>query len=472
MIDFFQFTPDDLTRFGISFDDPATAYEFVAYLQKELCDRIENNILCRLPDEERDKLAASDSFEEERDRIIAQTPDYREIAEEESRLLAWEILQYRDKLTDAVIDHSVDKADTPVDEMGLPPVTCAFLHEYGIYTVGGILATKNISWMETAFPRQAAGLLSAVLDFLLPDSDGVEERFRITPETVFEEHRNEPPESVLNALKAYLHDEAALIRRNPRLKRHLFYRTYTVPVAEKMLALNDTMAEAYRNFFGRECGVVWTATNLEPAAAEKADLPAKQGIAYLGDVGLGRNRQLAEIAGALRECAGPGIPECLDVYSAETDPEILKPLQEHPGIRFHGAVPGNRVPEIIRESRAVIHTESFDPVIRERIRYSLSTKIADSLAGGTCLLAYGPAEAASMDYLIRNGAAFAATSPEELRTVLPRVFTDDEAYLRTSEKAAALAWKNHRPETTRETIRSTLAEAAEKQEINRQGYRA
>ena len=257
-------------------------------------------------------------------------------------------------------------------------------------------------------------------------------------------------------------------------RQKLFMKTVreTVDGAEKMLALNDTMAEAYRNFFGRECGVVWTATNLEPAAAEKADLPAKQGIAYLGDVGLGRNRQLAEIAGALRECAGPGIPEYLDVYSAETDPEILRPLTEHPGIRFHGAVPGSRVPEIIRESRAVIHTESFDPVIRERIRYSLSTKIADSLAGGTCLLAYGPAEAASMDYLIRNGAAFAATSPEELRTVLPRVFTDDEAYLRTSVNAAALARKNHRPETTRETIRSTLTEAAEKQEINRQGYRA
>ena len=118
------------------------------------------------------------------------------------------------------------------------------------------------------------------------------------------------------------------------------------------------------------------------------------------------------------------------------------------------------MPEIIRASRAVIHTESFDPVIRERVRYSLSTKIADSLAGGTCLLAYGPAEAASMDYLIRNGAAFAATSPEELREILPRMFTDDEAYLRTSVNAAALARKNHRPETTRETIRSTLAEAA------------
>ena len=157
------------------------------------------------------------------------------------------------------------------------------------------------------------------------------------------------------------------------------------------------------------------------------------------------------------------IPEKLDVYSAETDPFFLKPLREHPGIRFHGAVPGDRVPEIIRKSRAVIHTESFDPEMRERVRYSLSTKIADSLASGTCLLAYGPVEVASMDYLIRNEAAFAAASPEELRRILPRLFTDDAEYRRIAGNAAALARKNHRPETTRETVRKALAEAADHQ---------
>ena len=106
----------------------------------------------------------------------------------------------------------------------------------------------------------------------------------------------------------------------------------------------------------------------------------------------------------------------------------------------------------------MIHTESFDPVIRERVRYSLSTKIADSLASGTCMLAYGPAEAASMDYLIRNKAAFTATSPEELRAVLPRLFTDDAEYRRITGKAKALARKNHSPEATRETVRKTLSD--------------
>ena len=115
---------------------------------------------------------------------------------------------------------------------------------------------------------------------------------------------------------------------------------------------------------------------------------------------------------------------------------------------------------MIHRAKAVIHTESFDPVIRERVRYSLSTKISDCLASGTGMLAYGPAEAASMDYLIRNEAAFTATSPEELREVLPRLFTDEAEYRRIVENAKALARKNHRPETTRETVRGTLADAA------------
>ena len=245
-----------------------------------------------------------------------------------------------------------------------------------------------------------------------------------------------------------------------KFRQKLYMKTVwkTADGAAKILTVNDTMAKAYGEYFGRKCGVVWTAAG--PVSGPETDIAEKRGIAYLGDVSLGRYRQLTAIADALRECAGPGIPEKVDVYSAETDPFFLKPMQEHPGICFHGFVPGDQVPGIIRKSRAVIHTESFDPLIRKRVRYSLSTKIADSLAGGTCLLAYGPAEAASMDYLIRNEAAFTAASPEELREILPRLFTDDAEYRRIAGNAKALARKNHSPENTRETIRRTLADAA------------
>ena len=237
-----------------------------------------------------------------------------------------------------------------------------------------------------------------------------------------------------------------------------------VDKAAGILTVNEAMAEAYGEFFGRECGILYTAS--ENAAADPEET-RKQGITYLGGLELGRNEQLAGIADALQECAGPGIPEALDIYSPETDPALLRPVKEHPAIRFHGPVPGPQVPELIRKSKVVIHTESFDPVIREKVRYSLSTKIADSISSGTALLAYGPSEAASMDYLIRNEAAFTATSPEELRKVLPRLFTDEAEYRRITGNAKALARRNHTPEMTRETVRKALAEAAEKRKTSK-----
>ena len=239
----------------------------------------------------------------------------------------------------------------------------------------------------------------------------------------------------------------------------------TMDGAAGILTVNGAMAEAYEKLFGRKCGVVYTATYLQ----DEADPPEKEGIVYLGDVSLGRNLQLCAIADGLKECRcaeteraedGNQIPEAVDVYTAETDPEYLDPLKNHPGIRFHGAVPGNQVAGIIRKAKAVIHTESFDSMTREQVRYSFSTKIPDCLAGGTGLLAFGPAEVASIDYLIRNDAAFAATSPEELPKVLERLFTDEDEYRRIIRNAKALAQKNHSPEGTRETVRKVLADAA------------
>lgn len=232
----------------------------------------------------------------------------------------------------------------------------------------------------------------------------------------------------------------------------------TMDGAAGILTLNEMMSEAYSELFGRKCGVVYAASG----TGEEMETTEKAGIVYLGDVSLGRNEQLCAIADALKKCGGNGIPEAVDVYSAETDPAYLVPLKNHPGIHFHGAVPGNQVAGIIRKAKAVIHTESFDPMIRAQVRYSFSTKIPDCLASGTGLLAFGPAEVASMDYLIRNDAAFIATAPEELPGILERMFTDEAEYRRMTENAKALARKNHSPEGTRETVRKALVDAARK----------
>ena len=243
-----------------------------------------------------------------------------------------------------------------------------------------------------------------------------------------------------------------------RQRRFMKVVRETMDGAAAILTLNEMMAEAYSELFRRECGVVYAAAG----AGKEAEIPEKAGIVYLGDVSLGRNEQLCVIAEALKKCGGDGVSEAVDVYSAETDPVYLNPLKNHPGIHFRGAVPGDQVAGIIRKAKAVIHTESFDPMTREQVRFSLSTKIPDCLASGTGLLAFGPAEVASMDYLIKNDVAFVATSREELPEVLKRLFTDEEEYGRITDNAKALARKNHSPEGTRETVRKALADAAEK----------
>ena len=157
-----------------------------------------------------------------------------------------------------------------------------------------------------------------------------------------------------------------------------------------------------------------------------------------------------------------GLPEDLrlDVYSGETDEKILGALTEENGIVFHGSVSSQEVNRIISVSRLVVHTESFTPEMIGRVRYSVSTKIADLLASGRCIFAYGPAEVASVNYLRENDAACVVTDRAALTEALKEILNDREKRLKYIQNAKALAKKNHDgalvPEKVAEIIRTAL----------------
>ncbi len=74
---------------------------------------------------------------------------------------------------------------------------------------------------------------------------------------------------------------------------------------------------------------------------------------------------------------------------------------------------------------------------------SISTKIADSLASGICLFAYGPDEIESIKYLKGNNAAVVATSNRELKKKLLDVLNDYKLREEVIKKAQDLANNNH-----------------------------
>lgn len=224
----------------------------------------------------------------------------------------------------------------------------------------------------------------------------------------------------------------------------------TVQYATKLFCICNKMSQDYGRYFQKQCVTLPTAATFNSPISTGQNLQ----ISYLGNLGYNRHLQLAEIGRALKSL-NLGI-RCIDVYSSESRPEILKYLTMQNGVRFHGAVSANQVQKIMAQSLAVIHTESFDPVIQRSVQYSVSTKIADSLMSGTCLFAYGPKSIASMEYLSQNGAAVCAFSKAQLPQVLTELLTNAGLRNSTVQNALALAQKNHRQQLAGQIIQKEL----------------
>lgn len=239
-----------------------------------------------------------------------------------------------------------------------------------------------------------------------------------------------------------------------RIEHRFFLRTVESAMnrADAIFTICDSMKAAYEERFRRPCHILHT-----PAARMQLPLEKEaEQISYIGNLTGGRAAQLITIGRQLEKIQLDGKPERIDVYSAESDPQILKELTEENGICFHGAITAEEVKQVMARSMAVIHTESFDPHIMQSIRFSVSTKIAESLMYGPCLLAYGPLGIASMDYLQENRAAYMITSPDALEYGLTEFLSDAKLREEILARARVTAQDNHNVLTSAPRVRKIL----------------
>lgn len=224
-----------------------------------------------------------------------------------------------------------------------------------------------------------------------------------------------------------------------------------------IITICDKLSDAYRKLFDKPIYTVYT------GSSKKGELCAGgEGIVYLGNLGFTRHKSLVDIGRALKAISEKtGENYHLDVYSAETRDEVLRELTEENGIVFHGAVGSEEVNRIISQSRLVVHVESFKPENVRTVQYSISTKIADLLASGRCILAYGPENVASMEYLRDNAAACAVTDKDRLVEELADILSNQERRTRIIRAAQTLAEKNHNGQMVAQRVREILDNIAE-----------
>lgn len=203
---------------------------------------------------------------------------------------------------------------------------------------------------------------------------------------------------------------------------------------------HDQLKASFEEHFTVPAHTVMAASTITPYTSCRSN--SKLTISYLGNTGLNRWKSLLDIGRALQ-----GINESfyVDVYTQRLDPKA-KTLTSENGVRVRGAIGYNSVVEIMQKSDLLLHVEDFSDHIRRDLKHAFSTKIADSLASGTCLFAYGPEDIASIQYLKENSAAHVVTQKSELKSALVEILTDEQLRNKYVERALDLARERHNPE--------------------------
>ena len=182
-------------------------------------------------------------------------------------------------------------------------------------------------------------------------------------------------------------------------------------------------------------------------------------IAYFGGLGLRRDQALVEIGRTIRRLIPDGAV-LLDVYSAENRPEIMAQMTESNGIRFHGQVSAEEVVRLQEESNVLVFAESTAPELTQRLRCSLSTKIPEYLGSNRCMLAYGPAEAGSIGYLLENGVGCVVTDAGQLEERLREILFSARIRRDYAEKQLELALKHHGKAGNHAVLKEIVQDAA------------
>lgn len=264
---------------------------------------------------------------------------------------------------------------------------------------------------------------------------------------------------------SYLCDEFYFLGKRKGLlaKYQLFLqrkkiKTYYTKYVKHVFCICDNLANLYSKEFNVECSTVYTGSSIGVSEKTK-DILSINNISFLGNVRCNRYLPLADI-GRCIDCINEKNKTniTLSIYTGEKNKEILDSFNSIKCIKLKGFVTGDAFLTALYDSDVLIHTESFGSVMKDIVKNSISTKIADSLASGIPVLAYGPEGLASIDYLKANNVAFCITKEEELMDGLSKLVDSSNLSIinSLSQNALKLARKNHDSGKNSEEIKEII----------------
>jgi hypothetical protein len=182
---------------------------------------------------------------------------------------------------------------------------------------------------------------------------------------------------------------------------------------------------------------------------------------FTGTLAPNRWSSLKRIGQALDLLAGEGLRGELMVYTPYGEADGI-PKQDVPrSVKLAGTAAPKDVAGIQADADVLVHVESFDAISRAYTRLSLSTKVSQYFMAGRPVLALGPAEAASIQYVSEAGAGVTVTEDtlDAIRTALRPLLSDESWRCALGKKAHFTAMERNDESRQRQRFRGFLCAA-------------
>ena len=247
--------------------------------------------------------------------------------------------------------------------------------------------------------------------------------------------------------------------------RHYVYRFYMRTLIKRIVAkcsrvfvISPKMKREYDQLFGIDSVIITKGINYRNLEYKETKIGNPIRIVYLGQIIYGRLATIKMLSLQLDQINKKGLKVQLHIYTNNYVKESEKQeLCANGSVVFKEPVPYTQVNKVIEDSDVLLFVESLDKKNVTAARLSFSTKITDYLSSGKCILAIGPDESASLEYLKNEDAAIVVNKEQDIYDAIQHL-SDESTIQSYGLKAFECGKRNHEKQLISQRIMNVFCE--------------
>lgn len=236
------------------------------------------------------------------------------------------------------------------------------------------------------------------------------------------------------------------------MSRHFLRKSASI--SSFLYVITNVMKEEYEINFRKECKLLFKGHVFENNKKINFNYHAPINLVYMGNIGQGRWKTLANLAVAIKEINSELNRQVfvLNVYTlSPKSREIVFALNIDGTSQLKDAVPNEDVKRVMDEADILVHAEPFKKSEFQFYRASFSTKLVDYFYSAKPILAIGGLTA-STDYLKRNNAAICITDKTCIVSQLKTIANTPEILSEYAQRSWDCGVRNHQINDIQERI--------------------